>query len=232
MLLSILLVLVFVIALAMWSLSRDNSALKTTKRTFTTDDGEDYTIYEIENVLTPKQCALIRDAAEPFLERSSVTSDENTISDVRTSYGTFLKTGDGDEELVEAMTRVDTLAAFLSGKPVTHQEDMQVVRYEPDQFYKCHYDECDDSSNACQRSHEGGFRHSTLLVYLNDVDQGGYTEFPKLGYQVKPKLGSVVFFRNLENDEKTVHELSLHGGVAPVGGVKWACNKWIRTEIQ
>jgi collagen type III alpha len=54
-------------------------------------------------------------------------------------------------------------------------------------------------------SHEDGFpsaialdkgyqRRATLLVYLNDVPQGGATQFDHLGFGVQPQRGKALLF--------------------------------------
>ncbi len=37
-------------------------------------------------------------------------------------------------------------------------------------------------------------RQATLLVYLNDVDQGGMTYFDRLGVSIKPQCGKALLF--------------------------------------
>ena len=37
-------------------------------------------------------------------------------------------------------------------------------------------------------------RQATLLVYLNDVNQGGMTHFDRLGLSIKPKCGKALLF--------------------------------------
>jgi hypothetical protein len=47
------------------------------------------------------------------------------------------------------------------------------------------------------------------LIYLNDVEEGGETSFPELGFSVKPKKGMGVFFGSLDKsgncDKRTKH---------------------------
>jgi len=42
--------------------------------------------------------------------------------------------------------------------------------------------------------HDSSRRFLVLFFYLNDVEEGGETEFPMLDYRVKPKRGSVLLF--------------------------------------
>ena len=69
-------------------------------------------------------------------------------------------------------------------------------RYRNDEFYKPHYDAFDTASQDGRRfAQNGGQRVCTVLVYLNDVPNGGETSFAKLGLRVRPRRGvALVFF--------------------------------------
>ena len=59
-----------------------------------------------------------------------------------------------------------------------------------------HFDAFDLSNEDGRRfASNGGQRVMTVLVYLNDVQQGGATAFPALNLQVQPRRGmALVFF--------------------------------------
>ena len=88
------------------------------------------------------------------------------------------------------------------------------MRYHPGEFYKPHH----DYYNACETWMNGN-RHFTFLIYLNDVDEGGETGFPRLNISVTPTAYSALVFNDVldngEPDERTLHE-----GVPPVRGIK------------
>ena len=52
-------------------------------------NNNEYVIYEINNVISPEECKILIDTSTPKLKRSGVIS-KNPISEVRTSYNTFL----------------------------------------------------------------------------------------------------------------------------------------------
>ena len=58
---------------------------------------------------------------------------------------------------------------------------------------------------------------------------GGETAFPRLNLTVTPKPYAALVFNNVldngEPDERTLHE-----GVAPTAGVKYAINGWVRSK--
>jgi prolyl 4-hydroxylase len=57
-----------------------------------------------------------------------------------------------------------------------------------------------------------GPRALTLFLYLNDVEEGGGTRFPKLDITVQPKLGNAILWPSVldeepeKKDPRTDHE--------------------------
>jgi prolyl 4-hydroxylase len=70
---------------------------------------------------------------------------------------------------------------------------------------------------------------STLIVYLNDVPQGGATAFPEIGLSVTPRRGNAVYFE-YSNSRQQLDGKSLHAGAPVIEGEKWAMTKWMRTR--
>ena len=75
------------------------------------------------------------------------------------------------------------------GPSIEYAEGLQVLKYLPDQEYKAHHDYFTSASKASKNN-----RISTLVMYLNDVEEGGETYFPKLGLSVSPTKGMAVYF--------------------------------------
>ena len=98
------------------------------------------------------------------------------------------------------------------------------MRYEAGEFYKPHH----DYYNACE-TWGAGNRHFTFLIYLNAVEEGGETAFPRLNLTIAPVAYAALIFNNcLDNGEPD--ERSLHEGVAPIRGLKYAINGWVRAK--
>ena len=79
---------------------------------------------------------------------------------------------------------------------------------------------------------ERGNRLRTVLVYLNDVEEGGGTGFDSLSEYdgeviVEPKIGKMVVFTNV-NDDGSLNKNSRHAGLPILKGEKWAFNLWLR----
>ena len=72
-----------------------------------------------------------------------------------------------------------------------------------------------------------GQRIGTLLMYLNDVDGGGETVFPQLGWSVVPRCGDVLYFE-YGNRFGLCDPISLHASTPLHAGEKWVATKWLR----
>jgi prolyl 4-hydroxylase len=122
----------------------------------------------------------------------------------------------------------------LVGIPVRHAESLQVVHYAETEQYRPHFDAYDMSTEkGKQRTAKGGQRLVTALMYLNEVEDGGGTIFPKLDIEVEAKPGRIVIFHNIADrdvQDLTRNPRSLHGGSPVWGGEKWACNLWFRAK--
>jgi prolyl 4-hydroxylase len=68
---------------------------------------------------------------------------------------------------------------------------------------------------------------STLIIYLNDVEEGGETVFPESGLSVSPRQGSGLYFEYC-NHLGQLDPLSLHAGAPVIAGEKWIVTKWMR----
>lgn len=101
-------------------------------------------------------------------------------------------------------------------------EQLQVARYEPGQHFLAHEDAF--SPDTARRN--GFQRRATLLVYLNDVAEGGETVFHHLGpLKVAPRRGSALLFfpafADGTPDARTLHT------AADAVDVKWIAQQWV-----
>ena len=103
----------------------------------------------------------------------------------------------------------------------------QVGRYFPSQQYLQHFDAFDLSNEDGRRfASNGGQRTVTVLVYLNDVNNGGGTAFPALNLEVRPRKGMAVVFFPATVDG-LLDKLALHAAL-PAIDVKYVSQVWIR----
>lgn len=97
-------------------------------------------------------------------------------------------------------------------------EKSLVINYKDGQQYKPHFDQ---GSGLEQQ------RIATAICYLNDVEEGGETVFPKLNITVKPQKGDMLYFK-YDYPDNNVNRLTLHAGrpVLP-NQEKWIHTTWI-----
>lgn len=73
-----------------------------------------------------------------------------------------------------------------------------------------------------------GVRILTVFLYLNEVEQGGGTNFPKLDITVTPQVGRLVLWTNVQNENPhEIDDRTTHQALLVEQGVKYAANAWI-----
>jgi prolyl 4-hydroxylase len=115
-------------------------------------------------------------------------------------------------------------------RPAENSEGLQVLHYRPGAEYPPHFDFLVPSNSASSQSiARSGQRVSTLIVYLNDVPEGGETVFPEAGLSVVPRRGNGLYFE-YTNSLMQVDVRSAHGGAPVTQGEKWIVTKWMRSR--
>ncbi len=180
----------------------------------------------LESVLSAEECAQLIALARPRLKPSTVVdplTGKDTVAGHRDSEGMFFRL-----EETPFIARIDRRISALMNLPVSHGEGLQVLRYGPAAKTTPHFDFL-VPSNAANRDSlaRSGQRVSTLVAYLNEVEDGGETVFPEAGLSVLPRQGNAVYFE-YANSLRQVDPLSVHAGAAVHRGEKWALTKWMR----
>lgn len=179
-----------------------------------------------ENVLTAEECDALIELASPSIVRSTVVNNSDgasVVSDARTSSNAYFHKGDN-----ELINKVDQRLAKLTNWPYEKGEGLQILRYEPGQEYVPHHDWFSPTvPGSATVIGSSGNRVGTVVLYLNDVEEGGATAFPESGLSVMPKKGGAVFFNY---DSPTVETKTLHAGLPVIKGVKWVATKWLREK--
>jgi prolyl 4-hydroxylase len=190
-----------------------------------TDDREISVIAKVEeplvvvlgNVLSDEECdALIR-MSQDRMQRSKVANSLE-VDELRTSSSMFFQESEND-----LVAKVEKRVSQIMNIPIEHGEGLQVLNYQIGQEYKAHFDFF--SSPTVKNP-----RISTLVMYLNDVEQGGETYFPKLNFSVTPQKGMAVYFEYFY-DNQDLNDLTLHGGAPVIAGDKWAATQWMRRKV-
>jgi len=180
----------------------------------------------IEDILSANECdELVRRSVDK-LECSTIVNPRDgtheTIAE-RSSEGTFFAI-----EADPFIARIDRRLAALMNAPIENGEGLQILHYRLGGQYTPHFDYFppNDPGSAAHIAN-GGQRIATLVIYLNDVADGGATVFPELKLTVGPKKGAGVYFEYC-NSHGQVDPLTLHGGLPVRAGEKWIATKWLR----
>jgi prolyl 4-hydroxylase len=189
----------------------------------------------IQDLLTPQECDEMMAAVESKLNRSKVAIGLNSktgpVNEVRTSTQAWL-----DPKELPAKPVVDRLLELTGFEPGAH-ELLQVLHYGIGQKYDAHTDYFPPSKYGPQTTN----RAITVFLYLNDVEEGGETQFPRAdgkpptfdlsscthGLRVHPRKGQAALFYDMQPNGK-LDPYSLHGGCPVKQGVKWGGTLWLR----
>lgn len=93
--------------------------------------------------------------------------------------------------------------SFFSTEPI------QILKYSPGQRYVDHHDYSPNVPRVC-----------SALLYLNDVEKGGETEFVNFGIKISPKRGRLVIFPS--------NYAYQHAALSPKTGTKYVSVFWMR----
>ena len=119
--------------------------------------------------------------------------------------------------------RVMDRISNITGTPEMNSEHLQLLKYEKTQFYQRHTDYID-----FQLERPCGVRTLTFYIYLNDVEEGGGTNFPKLDLTVTPKKGRAALWPSvLASDPNKKDRRTDHAALPVIKGVKYGANAWI-----
>jgi len=113
------------------------------------------------------------------------------------------------------------------GVPLGHAEYLILLRYQPGQEYRPHVDYLRAGTYRNLPAPEAGQRVHTMFVYLDQVEAGGETEFPRLGKRIRPARGRVVHFTNC-GDDGLGDPSTVHAGLPVRAGVKYLATLWTR----
>lgn len=173
-------------------------------------------VTRFSRLFTPAECDFLLEVAEPGFHASKVVDSRGReVPDpMRSSHGSPLHWMIEDP----AINALNRRLAAVSGTRYEHAEAMLILRYQPGQEYRRHFDALPGLENQ---------RIRTALVYLNEDYTGGETEFPRASLRVRGQRGDAIVFHNTGPDGRA-DPMSEHAGL-PVGeGVKYLASRWIR----
>lgn len=169
-------------------------------------------------LFTPAECDYLLTVAEGLYQPSMVYNAARQLvrDPIRTSDGATLHWLVEDPAVHALLRRIGK----ATGTDASQGEASQVLRYQPGQEYKPHYDYVRASDNQ---------RIVTALVWLNEDYQGGETAFLRTGQKLRGRKGdALVFWNSLEDG--SIDPLTEHAGLPVQRGTKLLFNRWIRAS--
>ena len=173
-------------------------------------------IYIIDNFMSSEECDGIIKSARGKLVPSPLTRKDPNDPNFRTSETCYFD-GTANQNKIEEK---------IIDKIKLHQrntEDSQIQHYGVGKEFKAHWDYFDPKEDDAYL--RNGQRTWTFMVYLNNVQKGGATQFVNLNQTVFPKKGTAVVWCNIKEDG-TPDEMTMHQGSPVIEGEKWIITKW------
>jgi len=154
--------------------------------------------------------------------RPSAAFDVAYETGYRTSYSGDL---DPHDPFVKRLQR--RLDDLLGIEP-EYGETIQGQRYLVGQQFQPHTDWFPSNTPYWETERaRGGQRAITAMAFLNPVEGGGTTDFPRLGLSVQPTPGALLIWNNA-TPEGTPNPWTIHAGTPVTAGVKYVITKWYR----
>jgi prolyl 4-hydroxylase len=180
-------------------------------------------IYAVGDFMSTAECdrfiAMIDRAAQP-----SRVLDHGYQGIFRTSYSSEVERNDPFVQMIER--RIDDLV----GLDNSFGETIQGQRYARGQEFKAHNDWFHTGADYWPGEvSRGGQRSWTAMIYLNDVESGGHTEFARIGVSIPPQRGALLLWNNAR-DDGLLNDDTQHAGLPVISGVKYIITKWYRTR--
>lgn len=176
--------------------------------------------------LSPWECDYLMTVTAPNLQPSKTldSNDGSSFGDpARTSWDCSLRGLIPDLVVAD----IGLAMAGLAGLPLSRSESLALLRYGVGQEYKEHYDFFSPAMLETPRFRTQGQRVLTVIAYLNEVERGGTTAFPRLNLRVPPAAGRMLRFDNVLADGGG-DARALHCGDPVESGDKWIVTAWFR----
>jgi len=195
----------------------------------------------LHDVLTERETDELMEDSVPHMTASMI-GQKKTVSDMRVGESAFIP--DNVSPIVDRINEKINLITGLNGCRRLDAEGkkeefeyLQIASYGTGGHFYLHHDPmyvykspdfiAQSVEDPPPNRYNTGDRMSTLMFYLNDVEAGGYTAFPRLGVAVRPERGSAVIWHNI-NPAGFSDMHMLHAACPVMLGRKMVANKWFR----
>ncbi|MGW5385156.1 2OG-Fe(II) oxygenase [Nocardia sp. NPDC003963] len=177
-----------------------------------------------DSVLSADECDRIIELSKERMRPSSTT--DPAIGDFTQPQDSLSESCTFGLSETSFIDRIDQRISALMNCPLENGEGLQVMHYGTGGHYRHHFDFLPPGDSTTELI-RGGQRTATLIVYLNEVEAGGVTNFPRAGIKFTPRKGQAVYFRYL-NDIGQLDPATEHAGLPVDTGEKWILNKRMR----
>lgn len=152
--------------------------------------GEGTGIYVIEDFLSARECAaLIKLAKNKGLTSGTFIADPDHKKPAKDVSQLARFERDYSQTVLKIHKRIESLAHF----PEEQGEIFKVVCYQKGGHFLPHSDFASRKNPHLKKDSVTG-RVAQMLIYLNDVEEGGETLFNNLGIQVMPQKGRALLW--------------------------------------
>ena len=183
-------------------------------------------IYENNNALKPKVCEdIIQRFRHDDRKAPGITTSGKVMPELKKSMDLAISDLDEWEDidrtlfqsLAENLEEYAKRILEIIGNPLWSSEikdtGYNIKRYKQNDYYNWHVD--------CQTYIEGWTRTIAGIWYLNEVEEGGETEFA-FGHKVVPSTGKLILFPATWNFP--------HRGLSPIKGNKYIITSFVLTN--
>ena len=178
-------------------------------------------IYIVRDFLDERDCRELIALIDRDNEPSKLLS-YNGDQEFRTSYSCNVEPSD------PTVLRVEGKITSLMGIDPKHGETIQGQRYQVGQQFKPHFDFFHYGEAYWEEMmRTGGQRTWTAMVFLNDVEGGGETNFTNCAAKVTPRRGNLLCWNNMDAIGQP-NSFAMHQGCPVTAGTKYLITKWYR----
>lgn len=178
-------------------------------------------IFVVRDFLTHDECRELRKRIDAHRQPSGVLGDLPD-PEYRTSESCNLNPHEPFVKTIE-----EKITGLMGIDPV-QGESIQGQRYAVGQQFKPHHDFFYTDQQYWEEMEKvGGQRTWTAMMFLNEPEQGGQTNFPHANIRVTPRTGNLLTWNNLDEYGEP-NRYSLHQGMPVEAGVKYVITKWYR----
>jgi prolyl 4-hydroxylase len=187
------------------------------------------------NFLSKEECQELIEYGKQDLRPGRIVS--NTTGDSMVDYAhrnASVSAAKNPELLLKLESIRDKISEHI-GMDKSRFENCVITNYSVGQSFKRHPDyfqslDTETHKKATQqRCKMGGNRISTIILYLNDVIEGGETYFPWINLKIKAEQSNMIQF-DYGYEDFMNNLRSEHVGMPVLEGEKWIITVWIREQ--